>query len=219
MKSKKIISLLFCIFSIVAQHKKELPQLVSVRSINKNIKIECWYATYNNFTGQQIYPSPFFSKCFLLKNVARALSNVQKELELQGLGLLIWDAFRPMEPQKKLWEVFPVEGFVAPPHKGGRHTRGTTVDLTIIHLETQQPLDMGTGFDVFIDRAQADNKDISQKAQSNRKLLQTVMGKQGFTVLPTEWWHFDYFTETTRDNYPPLNISFKELEELEELEH
>lgn len=188
--------------------QKDLQKLVALNEVNPNIKIECMYATYKNFTGQRIYPKKFYKRTYLLKEVAQQLSKVQKELETQGLGLLVWDAFRPMEGQKKLWEVFPVEGFVAPPSKGGRHTRGTTVDLTIIKLSDGQPLTMGTGFDVFIPQSKAASTTISKEAQRNRKLLQTVMKKYGFTVLPTEWWHFDYKNIWS---YPPLEVTFDDL--------
>ena len=175
---KKIVLSLLVVCSLNAV-KEDAQKLVLINDINENIKIECMYATYKNFTGMRIYPEKFYKKAYLLKHVALQLDKVQKELEKGGYGLLVWDAFRPMEGQRRLWEAFPVEGFVAPPHKGGRHTRGTTVDLTIIKLEDGQPLDMGTGFDVFIDRSVVYNEKISDEAKVNRKFLQKIMKNMG----------------------------------------
>lgn len=201
---KKSILLIFLGLHFQAQSHS----LVAINSINSNIKIECWYATHNNFTGQRIYPKAFFKKAYLLKEVAEQLSKAQKELEQEGLGLLIWDAFRPLEGQKKLWNCCPDSRFVFPPEKGGKHTRGTTVDLTIINLETEEPLDMGTGFDVFIDRSASECTTLSDLAKQNRKLLKTIMENHGFTQLPSEWWHFDY---KNLFDYPVLDIIFDEL--------
>ena len=186
-------------------------QLISLETVDETIKIECWYATYNNFTGKRIYPQAYFKKCYLLEHVAHALKKVHDELKEQGMGLLVWDAYRPMEGQKALWDCYPVEGFVAPPHKGGRHTRGTTVDLTIIDLKTGQPLFMGTGFDVFTPQAASDNTEITQEAQRNRALLKTVMEKHGFVQLPSEWWHFDY---QNMHDYSPRTETFDDLDRL-----
>lgn len=186
----------------------DVQQLVPVHDINPNIKIECMYATYRNFTGQQIYPEQFYGKTYLLKEVAEQLSKVQEELEQQGLGLLIWDAFRPLEAQQKLWDCCPDSRFVFPPQKGGKHTRGTTVDLTIIDLATGIPLDMGSGFDVFFERSYSDCSTLSQTVQNNRTLLKQVMEKYGFNQLPKEWWHFDYKTIWEHE---PLQVSFEEL--------
>ena len=202
---KKIL-IAFLTYSLALQsNPQDAARLVNLADVMPTIEVECVYATYRNFTGQAVYKEP---KCYLLKEVAAQLQQVQKELNQQGLGLLIWDAYRPMEAQKKFWELFPDDRYVAPPAMGGRHTRGTTVDLTIIKLSNKQPLDMGTGFDVFLERAWSDNQTISDEAKKNRALLKTVMAKHGFEQLKTEWWHFDY---KGWQQYPPLDVSFDEL--------
>lgn len=207
MKKYFLLSLLLCAPHGFAS-PKDAAKLVAINDVSPNIKIECMYATYNNFTGQRIYPAAFFGRCYLLAHVAEQLHNVQKELESMGYGLRIFDAFRPMEGQRALWNVFPVPGFVANPAMGGKHTRGTTVDLTIIRLSDGEPLDMGCGIDVFIDRARSDYTNLSDEALRNRALLKNIMAKHGFTQLPTEWWHFDY---EQWQNYPPLDVDFNEL--------
>lgn len=106
--------------------------LVNVHEIIPTICCDIRYATKNNFTKQVIYNS---DACYLKKEVALALKKVQWELAAQGLGLKIWDAYRPVSAQRKLWEVVPDERYVGNPEKGGRHTRGTAVDVTLIRLK------------------------------------------------------------------------------------
>lgn len=209
MKMKQFIKQSLLLFFLGLHFQTQPHNLVAINTINPNIKIECWYATCHNFTGQRVYPKQFFKKAYLLPEIAKQLDKVQKELEQQGFGLLIWDAFRPLEIQQKLWDYCPDSRFVAPPSKGGKHTRGTAVDLTIINLQTEEPLDMGTGFDVFIDRSASDCATLSDQAKQNRLLLKTIMEKYGFTQCRTEWWHFDYKDIFT---YPVLQVTLKELE-------
>lgn len=163
-------------------------QLIDVRTID-NIVVELRYATKNNFTGQQIYST---DKCYACDAVVQALSRVQEELAGYGLGLKIWDAYRPMSAQWSFWNLISDERYVSDPRKGGRHTRGTAVDLTLIDLKTGLELEMPTEFDDFTEKAWIDADDISDQARANRDFLIQLMKKHGFTVLPTEWWHFDY---------------------------
>ncbi len=199
-KKSLFILLLSSIFSL------ESHQLVDVQKINPNIRISLMYATSNNFTKKVIYKK--CARAFLLDHVALALSNVQKELELQGIGLLIWDAYRPLQGQQALWDACPDERFVYPPAKGGKHTRGTTVDLTLVNLKTGKLLEMPTDFDSFTPQAAKDYPNVSSAALKNRTLLQTVMQKYGFLPIANEWWHFDYHDWKI---HPPLAIDFDEL--------
>lgn len=174
-------------------------ELVEIKKINPHIKIEVVYATKNNFTGQVIYTS---SKCYLRKEVAQALSVVQKDLEKIGLGLKVWDGYRPMSAQQKLWESLAKkypneverEYYVSNPKKGGRHTRGTAVDCTLIDLKTGKEVEMPTPFDHFGKEAWRDynGRGLSAKAKKMREVLQSTMKKHGFEGIRTEWWHFDY---------------------------
>ncbi len=191
--------------SIALQAAKE--DLVQVQGINPAIQTKIVYATDKNFTGQVIYPEP---GCYLLKHVAQALSKVQQELEQQGLGLKIWDAFRPLSAQWKLWHVCSDPKFVSDPREGGRHTRGTAVDLTLIRLEDGAELAMPTEFDDFTEKAFRDHTGgLSEEQIKNRKLLEDVMHKHGFIGLPTEWWHFDFQGWEEQES---LDIDFSELE-------
>lgn len=116
---------------------------------------------------------------------------VQEELESIGLGLKIWDGFRPMAVQWKFWELVPDERYVSDPRKGGRHTRGTAVDVTLITKEGQE-LIMPSSFDDFSEKAHRNYQGASVEAIQNRELLEKVMEKHGFVGIPSEWWHFDF---------------------------
>lgn len=188
-----LISLCFALFTL---HSHDL---VDVKEVIPNIQIDLKYSTADNFTGQVVYN---FNTCMLLQEAAFRLRNVQKELETQGLGLKIWDGYRPMAAQWKFWELVPDPRYVSDPRKGGRHTRGTTVDLTLITQDGTE-LPMPTEFDNFSEKAHRDYTGATEEEITNRALLQTVMEKQGFVGLPTEWWHFDM---EGWENYPPLDF-------------
>lgn len=191
-------------FNVFLANPQDAAKLVNLRTVISGIHIDCIYATTRNFTGVVIYKEP---KCYLLKEVADQLKKVEAELNKKGYGLLIWDAFRPMEVQKILYRASPDRG-VYPPHKGGKHTRGTAVDLTIIRLVDNKPLEMPTEFDDFSEKAASNYQGCSQIAKQNRKMLQDIMAKYGFKPLKSEWWHFDY---KGWKEYPPLDVTFGEL--------
>lgn len=176
-----------------------ISELVDIQDFIPGIQIELKYATEDNFTGQIVYN---FACCLLIKEAAVQLRNVQSELESMGLGLKIWDGFRPVAAQWKFWELVPDERYVSDPRKGGRHTRGTAVDLTLITSDGEELL-MPTAFDDFSEKAHRDYMECSEEAIKNRQLLQDVMERNGFVGLPTEWWHFDL---AGWQNYPPIDI-------------
>lgn len=161
--------------------------LVEMGSFDPRILIDLRYATANNFTGHKVYSSVH---CYLLPTVAQRLSRIQSKLEAMGLGLKIYDAFRPKSAQAKFWELVPDERYVANPAKGSRHTRGTTVDLTLVDKDGNE-LEMPTPFDEFSERAHRNYMGCSQAAIDNRALLERLMVEEEFEPLPTEWWHFD----------------------------
>lgn len=175
-------------------------ELVNIQSVIPNAQIDLKYATADNFTGQIVYN---FHHCLLLKEAALRLRDVQDQLETMGLGLKIWDGFRPVAAQWKFWELIPDERYVSDPRKGGRHTRGTAIDLTLVTKDGQE-LVMPSDFDDFSEKAHRNYMEATQEAIKNRELLQRVMEQNGFTGLPTEWWHFDLIGW---ENYNPINIT------------
>jgi D-alanyl-D-alanine dipeptidase len=173
-------------------------ELVEIQKMDSSILIDLRYATDNNFTQEPIYPASF--KCMFAKEAAQALCLVQKELQAKGLGLKVWDAYRPRSCQIRLWQVcakqYPDEKerskYVGNPYKeGGRHLRGYSIDLTLVDDRGNELL-MPTPFDDFSVKAWPDAQDVDPIAKKNRTILIVIMKKYGFTPIETEWWHFDY---------------------------
>ncbi len=160
---------------------------VDIRSINPRIALDIRYATRNNFVKETLYPQ---ARCILRASTAQQLSQVQTDLEKRGLGLKVYDCYRPLSVQKRLWQIMPDERYVANPANGSRHNRGAAVDVTLVD-HTGKELPMPTGFDDFTDRAGLSYNDLPAPVLKNRQLLQDAMVRAGFTPLSTEWWHFD----------------------------
>lgn len=148
---------------------------------------ELMYATDQNFTGQRIYD---FTEAYLRYGTVKKLALVAAELEQQGLYLKIWDGFRPVSAQFTLWEVCPNPTYVANPNTGfSSHSRGNTVDLTLVDARGQE-IEMPTGFDDFSALADRNYSDCTETAAANARLLQETMEKYGFSSYFGEWWHF-----------------------------
>ncbi len=162
-------------------------RLIDIRSVNNKIAIDIRYATTNNFLKRKLYP---VARCVLRGAAARTLSQVQDDLVKQGLGLKVYDCYRPLSVQKQMWGVLPDNRYVANPTQGSRHNRGAAVDVTLVDRNGRE-LEMPTGFDDFTERASRDYMGASPQALKNRQLLENAMKKYGFIPLPTEWWHFD----------------------------
>jgi D-alanyl-D-alanine dipeptidase len=198
------------IISDTAEYQKltnENPEktLVDIQKLIPGITLDIRYATTNNFTNQVIYKSP---KAFLRKPVAEALNKAQKELTKKGLGLKVFDAYRPYSATLKFYDVYPDTNFVASPRKGSRHNRGCAVDVTIIDLKTGKELEMPTLFDDFTIKASQSYNEIPEKAKENRKLLADLMIRYGFVKYESEWWHYDF---KGWENFELMDIPFEEL--------
>lgn len=171
------------------------------------IMVDLRYATSQNFVRKSLYPVDAATP-FLRLPAAKALQLVQNELKNEGLGLKIFDAYRPYSVTVQFWELVKDERYVANPAKGSGHNRGLAIDLTIINLSTGKEVDMGTGFDNFTDTAHHSFTQLSQAVLQNRKRLKDVMMKYGFQPLETEWWH--YYWPNDR-NYEVLDLTFSQL--------
>ncbi len=205
MKWKFFVSFCFLlVFKALAQYPSEDTVFADIQKINPKIKVEIRYATENNFTGKKLYD---VDKCFLRKIVAMKLDSVQRELEKIGLGLKVWDCYRPLSVQKVLWSIVPDERYVANPAKGSRHNRGCAVDLTLVDSLGNE-LPMPTGYDDFTEKAHRDYFDLPDTLIKNRQILENVMKKYGFIPLSTEWWHFDF---KDWEKFQILDIPLKKL--------
>lgn len=180
--------------------------MIELKDLIPDIQYELLYATPNNFTKKQLYHND--DATFLRLPAAKALRNVQSELQRLGYGLKIYDAYRPYRVTERMWDLIKDERYVANPAKGSGHNRGLAVDLTIIELATGRELDMGTSFDNFTDTAHHSFTFLSSAVLKHRTLLRTLMAKQGFKVLETEWWHYSWPNDR---NYEVLDIDFRKL--------
>lgn len=161
--------------------------LVAVSDYLPEIPVDLKYATSENFTGQIVYD---FSTAYLRYGTVRKLAAVQEDLQQLGLSLKIWDAFRPVSAQHRLWEICPDKRYVANPNTGfSDHSRGNTVDVTLTDAGGREVV-MPTGFDDFSKLADRDYADCPTEAADNALILQVLMEKHGFSGYKNEWWHF-----------------------------
>lgn len=214
--------LMFSATSVMAQNKYGLKATTYseyVKSIQSNpdkalvdlekeipgIVLEIRYATTNNFTKEKIYN---LAKAYARRPVAEALKKIQAELKQQGLGVKIFDAYRPYKATVKFYEVYRDTTYVASPYRGSRHNRGCALDLTLIQLNSNEEVEMPTGYDSFSKAAWPTTPVEDPTIRKNRALLIRVMEKHGFRVNSSEWWHFDFIGWK---KYEVLDIDFEEL--------
>ena len=167
-------------------------ELVRVKDYIPDIVTDLKYATTDNFTGVVIYDD---STAYLRYGTVKKLTAAQHELVKSEYSLLIWDAYRPVSAQYRLWEVCPNPVYVANPTNGfSKHSRGNTVDISLIRTNGD-PVEMPSGFDDFTSRADRDYSDVSQAAGENASYLEAVMTAAGFVGYSGEWWHYSDSTE------------------------
>ncbi len=170
------------------------PDLVNLAAVDPTIQLDLRYATTDNFTGVALYP---VARCLLRRDAADRLARVQRRLRADGFGLLVWDCYRPLSVQERLWALVPDERYVARPERrdgrplaGSKHNRGAAVDVTLVDA-TGKKLEMPTGFDDFGERAHRGASAVPAVARANAARLESAMTAEGFEPLATEWWHFD----------------------------
>lgn len=162
-------------------------RLVDLASLG--IPLDIRYATPDNFMKKPLYP---VARAYLRAPAAEALVAVRQELATRGVGIKVFDAYRPYRVTEAMWEPIKDPDYVADPSKGSRHNRGAAVDLTLIDLATGTELPMPTGYDDFTPRAAHAFNDLPPGVLTNRALLRDVMMRHGFDPLPSEWWHYDF---------------------------
>jgi len=195
----RFFAVIFVCFNFTAEM---IPQstLINVSSISSEFSYEIRYATSNNFIGEALYNC---SVCMLQPEVAEALLNANNYFCERGYRIKLYDCYRPLDVQKKMWAKVPRPTYVANPYgKGSVHNKGAAVDITIETLEGCF-LDMGSDYDYFGIEAHIDNYSFSEKILSNRRILFDGMRMFGFNTVRTEWWHFSYKKNWS---YPTLNI-------------
>ncbi len=181
--------------------------MIEVTKLNKSIKLDIRYATSNNFVGKVVYPE---ARAFLQRPAAEAVVQVHMQLNDLGLGIVIYDCYRPWSITKLFWETVTKDQqkFVANPVNGSIHNRGCAIDLGVYDLKTGQVVPMPSGYDEFTERASPEYKGGTDEERSNRDLLRQLMEANGFTVNPNEWWHFDY---KGWEQYEICDVAFSEI--------
>lgn len=179
--------------------------LVDLEKYIPGIKLDIRYATANNFMHEPLYKLP---KAFVRLPVAKALKNIQVELAQDGLGLKIYDGYRPYRVTVYFYDKLQDSIFLAVPWRGSRHNRGSTVDLTLISLKTGKELKMPTEYDKISPKADVTYTKLPARILRNRNKLLTIMRKHGFEVYKPEWWHFD-FKDFAK--YDLMDLTFEDI--------
>jgi D-alanyl-D-alanine dipeptidase len=193
------------------------PALVDATAHAPTLRLDLRYATADNFVGTRIdgYAAP---RCLLSEPAARALAAVQADLATEGLGLLVFDCYRPQRAVDHFvrWCEEPADpalaarhhpnvpkreliarGYIAP--RSG-HSRASTVDVGLVRLADGSALDLGTPFD-FFDASSHAAAAVPEPARANRARLSEAMGRHGFAPYAPEWWHFTLRDEPWPDSY------------------
>jgi D-alanyl-D-alanine dipeptidase len=184
-----------------------LLEMMELKQLVPNIKYDLAYAQKSNFTKHRLYPKRLKST-YLRKEPALALAKIAAELAVKGLGILVWDAYRPYFVTERFWKLIHDERYVANPIKGSGHNRGIAIDMTLYELSSGTLIDMPTGFDDFSENAHHGYQNISEINIKNREILKGVMEKNGFIKFETEWWHYSW---PSPSKYDVLNIPFSKL--------
>lgn len=179
-----------------------------LEAVVPGIRLDIRYATANNFTGAPLpgYAGP---RAWMRDFAAAALARVQADLAADGLGLLVFDAYRPVRATTAMvrWaratrrEDLLRDGYIAGKSK---HNQGVAIDLTLVDLATGEPLAMGTEFDTFDESAAY--KRGSPDVMRNRTRLRRAMQAHGFAPYDKEWWHFTFITA---EPTPPLDRAYE----------
>jgi D-alanyl-D-alanine dipeptidase len=165
--------------------------LVDVLSVVPDAFIDLRYATPNNFVGQQLYPTG--ARCLIHQDMVPGIVTAADILRKNGEVLVFWDCYRPHDVQVRMFAAVPNPNWVARPSEYARsHESGRSVDVTLADGHYGRLVDMGTDFDDFSRRANADaTEGVTAAQQANRARLRDAMKAGGLTVYSGEWWHFD----------------------------
>ncbi len=160
---------------------------VNLKDYSKDFVYDMKYATSDNFLKAQVYDC---AECFLRLKTVKALITANDSFMKMGYKIKIFDCYRPLDIQKKMWEIVPNPSYVADPAKGSIHNRGGAVDITLVD-SNGAALDMGTSFDFFGIEASHNYQNFSQEIKANRELLKRTMIEKGFNSFDSEWWHYN----------------------------
>jgi D-alanyl-D-alanine dipeptidase len=184
---KKIQFVCLGVFFTVFSYGHSLEKLEGER-----FHIDLRYQTKNNFLKTDVYAPFGLTDCFLRKEMVTALKQLVEPLEKEKIKLLVWDCYRPLKVQMKMWELVPDPRYVADPKVGSNHNRGAAIDVALVN-ERGITLGFPTGFDDFSEKAHQDYrcKPTEKELCANRDQLKKLMVGAGLRPFPTEWWHYE----------------------------
>ena len=186
---KLIITFLPTLLSFVVWGQQS--DFVRLKDLSADFVYELKYATPDNFLKQAVYDC---GECYLRKSTAEALVKANEAFKQLGYRIKLFDCYRPLSVQKKMWKILPGTHYVANPAKGSKHNRGAAVDLTLVDAQGKE-LNMGTPFDFFGKEAHHTYTEHSKEVLENRKLLKETLDKYNFKSIYSEWWHYEYRPE------------------------
>lgn len=160
---------------------------VNLKDYSTDFVYDMKYATEDNFLKAKVYDC---AECYLRLKTVKALIVANKAFVKKGFRIKLFDCYRPLDIQKKMWTIVSNPKYVADPAKGSIHNRGGAVDITLVDKKGKE-LDMGTDFDFFGIEASHGYAKLSQKIKENRVLLKTIMTQNGFNSFDSEWWHYN----------------------------
>ena len=160
---------------------------VNLKDYSADFVYDMKYATEDNFLKAKVYDC---AECFLRFKTVKALVKANTKFIKKGYYIKIYDCYRPLDIQKRMWKIVSNPEYVADPAKGSIHNRGGAVDITLVDADGKE-LDMGTSFDFFGPEASHYFDNLSDEVKQNRALLKRIMQENGFDSFDSEWWHYN----------------------------
>ena len=186
MKYYCLFLLFFCFQSGNAQEISDTT-FVNVKDYVNNLVFDMKYATADNFLKTKVYDC---DECYLRLTTVKALMDANECFNKKGFKIKLFDCYRPLDVQKKMWSIVSDPNYVANPARGSIHNRGGAVDITLVD-ENGNELNMGTDFDHFGPESAHSYEQFEKVILKNRKLLKKIMTRHGFEALDSEWWHYN----------------------------
>ncbi|MBK8600361.1 MAG: M15 family metallopeptidase [Flavobacterium sp.] len=160
---------------------------VNLKDFSSDFVYNMKYASEDNFLKSKVYDC---EACYLRYKTVKSLLNANQKFLKKGYRIMLYDCYRPLSIQKKMFEIVANPKYVADPKKGSIHNRGGAVDISLVDA-TGKELDMGTAFDFFGEEASHDYENLSEEVKANRKLLRKIMTQNNFRIFESEWWHYN----------------------------
>lgn len=160
---------------------------VNLKNYSNDFIFDMKYATSDNFLKEKVYPC---DECFLRVKTIKSLLEANKVFLGKGYKIKLYDCYRPIAIQKKMWKIVPNPTYVANPKKGSIHNKGGAVDITLVDSLGVE-LNMGTKFDFFGEEASHNYRNLSEEILANRKFLKEIMLQHNFKSFDSEWWHYN----------------------------